>query len=38
MPNNQSLKPVDRRSFLKSSAAITATLARCSRNRQRAGP
>jgi predicted dehydrogenase len=27
MPNNQSLKPVDRRSFLKSSAAITVTTA-----------
>jgi hypothetical protein len=27
MPSNQSLKPVDRRSFLKSSAAITATTA-----------
>jgi hypothetical protein len=27
MPTNHSLKPVDRRSFLKSSAAITATTA-----------
>ena len=27
MPNNQPLKPVDRRTFLKSSAVITATTA-----------